>query len=266
MPEPASRVVYTCNFGAYDRLWPVDSSWNCSFVCFTDDANLSSSGWQVRHVSSERGDSPAQLSRMYKLLPHRFLPGCNESLYIDSNVELLRDPCQLFQQYSQQIVYAPAHLERDCAYAEAEVLLASGRLDSTQRDLLRAQVARYAAAGFPRNAGLSENSVLLRRHSGEMEQLMDAWWQEFEQGCCRDQIGLPCALWALQCELGSIRENPRGPQRFFQIHLHRAHADVNPVLRFIRLARLRRWQRWRYKAVAGLSDRLGAFARILRTR
>jgi hypothetical protein len=214
-------------------------------------------------VTADPTESPATLSRRYKILVHRYLAAYEQSLYLDANIQLLQDPAPLFEKYRECPLYAPIHKERGCVYSEADFLKRSGKLNSESLGELCRQLNRYGAAGFPRDLGLTENNVLLRRFGSDLEALMERWWEEFTQGCRRDQVSLPYVLWKAGQTAGELVESPRGRQVFFQIHLHEAQKDAGVLLRCSRLARLRRWQGIHYASIACVSDLFGRYRSLL---
>ena len=53
------------------------------------------------------------------------------------------------------------HPARKCIYKEAEACIA---LKKDAREVIEKQIARYRAEGYPKNAGMFETGVVLRRH------------------------------------------------------------------------------------------------------
>ena len=74
---------------------------------------------------------------------------------------------------------------------EIEDLIAKGMVNATQ---IENQWQRYVEWGFEDNMGISENGLLIRRHNdARVTQLMELWWEEYQNGCLRDQVSLmPC--------------------------------------------------------------------------
>jgi hypothetical protein len=56
------------------------------------------------------------------------------------------------------------------------------------------QWQRYTEWGFKDDIRISENGLLIRRHNEpHVVELMELWWNEYQQGCLRDQVSLmPC--------------------------------------------------------------------------
>lgn len=219
--ERPSRVVYTAVFGGYDAVAPAPCGKgceDCDFVCFTDDAGTRAEGWRLVVVPTG-GEAPALLNRRYKMLPHRHLEAYQQSLYIDGHIRLNRCPSLLFDKYlSEAPIAMPTHLDRQCAYEEAEYCIADGLVPA---DLTRAQMHAYAAQGFPKQFGLTENGIILRRHhEPAVKALMEAWWAEYSNKARRDQLSLPYLLWRASMRVAPIAEGPRRTSRFFTLQPH----------------------------------------------
>ena len=148
--------------------------------------------WQLRPIQrTER--NPRMTARWHKLHPHLLFPDREASLYIDSNVVLRAPVGALFE---RMLAEAPIalfrHPERDCPYAEAEVV-AHHRLDDEV--IVEAQMAYYRAKGFPAGAGLHNSGVLLRRHGDpRMADFLEDWWRQLKVFSHRDQLSLDFML------------------------------------------------------------------------
>lgn len=238
MTMPAKFVVYTAVFGAYDRVSEVDSSWDCDFVCFTDNPDLLPSGWRVVLVDLD-GDSPAQINRRYKMLPHIYFPNYECSLYVDGNIKIVKNPCDLFAKYLDDGVIAiPKHQDRDCAYEEASICIKSGIVSG---QVTARQMGRYAAEGFPKNYGLTENGVIFRRHHDEkVVPVMNRWWDEYRLGGKRDQLSLPYLFWRDGLQVQDVVEGPRISSEYFVIELHAGEMSMPLISRLARIANGRR--------------------------
>lgn len=233
------RVVYTAVFGGYDEVAPVDPTCDCDFICITDSPSQVAPGWTVV-VVDRAGEPPAMANRRYKMLAHRYFAGYDQSLYVDGRVEVRRCPRVLFDRYLGRFAIAiPMHADRDCAFDEAQYCVRDGLLDAAATER---QLAEYAALGFPRNFGLTENNVVLRRHNDpDVVALMEQWWNEYSSKVRRDQISLPFLLWRHGIDVGEIEEGPRRTGRYFRLKPHaRAQASwIKAVIWYITTNRRR---------------------------
>ncbi len=188
------RIVYTSLVGGYDRLHaPRVAEPDIDYVVFSDTPDLPvSAPWQVRPIQRiER--NPRMTARWHKIHPHLLFPGREASLYIDSNVVLQAPVGGLFERVLGEAPIALfRHPERDCPYAEAEVV-AHHRLDDDV--IVEAQMSYYRAKGFPARAGLHNSGVLLRRHSDpRMVDFLEDWWRQLKIFSHRDQLSLDFML------------------------------------------------------------------------
>ena len=234
MKSRSGNVVYTAVFGNYDHVPAVNPEWNCDFICFTDNPDLVSYGWQVEKVQLN-GETPAQANRRYKILPHKYLSNYECSLYVDGNIEIVADPSPLFHKYLDSGVIAiPKHQGRNCAYAESRACIEVGLVnnETTER-----QLARYAADGFPEKFGLTENNIIFRRHHDEnVIAMMASWWEEYCNGGRRDQISLPYLIWKHKIDVLKVVEGVRISTKFFKIDLHAIDKSKSFIRRLVRQA------------------------------
>ncbi|XYJ11579.1 glycosyltransferase domain-containing protein [Telluria sp. B2] len=232
MKSSSRLVVYTAVFGNYDRVAPPNGKWDCDFICFTDNPDLVSDGWQIVNVSLD-GCSPVEVNRLYKMLPHRFLPSYEQSLYVDGNVKILANPNILSRKYlKDNFIAIPKHQDRDCIYEEAKICMEAGRVD---REITECQMQRYANDGFPTKFGMTENGIIFRRHHDQRSvTLMSAWWDEYCNGGKRDQLSLAYLVWKLNVNVQLIEEGPRINTRYFEIALHESDNSKSFLVRLAR--------------------------------
>ncbi|MGE4294074.1 MAG: glycosyltransferase domain-containing protein [Campylobacterales bacterium] len=187
-------VIYTSISGDYDTLYePTGEFRDIDFVCFTDNPNVSSKRWEIRSLPKTI-KNPILASRHPKILPHMYFPDHETSIYIDGNFEPQRSIDELLEKYlADKPILLFRHPRRDCAYKEIEECL---RVAKGNPDILIAQRESYLGAGFPFSFGLYEAGVMVRKHhASKVAEAMEAWWQQFEKFCGRDQVSLPYALW-----------------------------------------------------------------------
>jgi hypothetical protein len=252
------RVVYTAVFGDYDEVARVDPRCGCDFVCFTDNPQLVAPGWRKIAVDRQ-GDPPALSNRRYKMLPHRFFRKYDESLYVDGHVVVQRCPDVLFDRYLGAFGLAlPVHQDRTCAYEEAEYCISDGLVEPLA---VRKQMVEYESIGFPRNFGLTENNVILRRHHDpQIVALMEEWWSEYVHKVRRDQISLPFLLWRSRAQVGEILDGPRLSGKYLKLkpHSSKRRPWLKTVLWYVTTNRRRNpGYRLAYAAYQGFAGLLG---------
>lgn len=211
-------VVYTALFGDYDDLIePKEKFEGCDFICFTDQEHLKSDIWEIRLVK-ECDLPPNMMNRKYKIFPHIFLSEYEWSMYIDSNIAILKNPLELASKYLKKYnMVVPKHFARDCMYEEAKECVILGR---TNYEETIKQMDSYRNDGFPERYGLGENNIILRRHNNEnIVKIMNDWWNEINTHTKRDQLSLAYVLWKNGEKFVFMIESARG-NRFFRMKPH----------------------------------------------
>lgn len=196
--NPLSTVVYTAVTGDYDELRePLAINRNFKYVCFTDNKQLKSGIWEIRYVDC--GDSrKTHKDREFKILPHRFFPEYDTSIWIDASCQILGDLgeyMQIYQKYAD-VLFSP-HFERECVYDEAAACMMFRR--GNKSDIIR-QIRHYSEEGYPIENGLVQGGLIVRNHNVEtVKKIMEFWWSELCTYSYRDQISAPYVFWKQQC-------------------------------------------------------------------
>lgn len=189
------KVIYTCITGDYDVLLdPECSIPGYDFICFTDNPTaIKSNIWQAMQIPSELSKLTNQKKQRYiKINPHKFLQKYDISIYVDANVNILENPNELLQS-CKGVVNIPKHPTRNCIYQE---FLACQRAKKDTIENMKPQIERYEKEGFPKNYGLTQNNIIIRKHNDpECIKLMEAWWEEVKNGSYRDQLSLFYVKW-----------------------------------------------------------------------
>ncbi len=181
-------VVYTAIFNNYDTLKKIKNHKNCDFVCFTDDSNLKSKFYDVRVVEKIHND-PTRNARMYKILPHRFLPEYKYSIWLDASMLTKKgfNPQVMIKENLQDVSLSTfKHPSRTCLYDEFDACIKL-RLDDI--GLMETQRNKYLSEKHPHNNGLLWSGCLLRKHNEkEIIDFDEAWWNELSNYSKRDQL------------------------------------------------------------------------------
>ncbi len=234
-------IVYTCNFGDYESVKePLCIDPNAKYMLFTDNKNLTSENWQVV-VIEEKLDDARRTSRLPKILPHKYLPPHDISIYIDSSLEFKVENVAVMAEQclkdSPLALYE--HYKRNCVYEEIDFVLNSkDRVVATPEKCLL-QIEKYKKIGYPKNNGLYENAFIIRRNNKEVEELNELWWKEYLEGAERDQFVLMYALDRLGLKVNSIsigeqfRKNP-----FVNFYKHAYVPSVQPYENNIELIKI----------------------------
>jgi len=191
------KIVYTAIVGNYDKLIPIRAEYRKGWElrCFVDQVNFKSDIWKIIEVA-RCGLSNLALARKIKILSNSFVRDGDISLWIDASMEVIASLNDYAALFPKEDFVAVSHPDRKCTYDEMDACIVHKRAYPEKIDIQR---KKYLEMGFPRNYGLIESQVLLRKNNPQITALNNLWWQllvEFETW--RDQVTLPLALWKLQ--------------------------------------------------------------------
>ena len=191
--KPQGRVViYTALTGDYDQVHEVlYKEDGVDYLLFTNNPAIKSKTWDVVFLDSDQGD--LVLSREIKMIPHKYLDAKYDiSIYVDANAVIYGELTELTRYLKDNTALAVSqHSVRKNLKEEIEACV---RLKGVNRDEVEKQYARYVQEGFEDNRQLLECGILVRKHKDlKLQELMQAWYQEFRDGIKRDQLSiLPC--------------------------------------------------------------------------
>ena len=194
-------IIYTVITGNYDTIkQPLVVEEGVEYVLFTNNPNIQNAGvWRVVQIPSEQWQGRMErennilLSRKVKMLPHEYLPKeCELSIYVDADMLIKGQLTLLLENLKEDNLFAACrHSYCKSVNEEINDLKAKGMVDVTQ---IENQWQRYVEWGFEDDLGISENGLLIRKHNNQhIQSLMQLWWDEYKNGCLRDQVSLmPC--------------------------------------------------------------------------
>ncbi len=195
--EHKERIaVYTGVFGNYDRyLEPLVKPDNIDYYYISEnkpDVDTKCTWIDSHSIVPTEIESPIKQNRYIKMHPHLIFPNYKYSLYFDANIQIVGDVSELFHDSCYGIA-VPHHWRRDCLYYEAMTVSNYKRVDPN--DVIR-QIRRYIVEGFPLHYGLAELCIIAREHNNpKCIDVMNTWWNEFNNESQRDQLSFPYALW-----------------------------------------------------------------------
>lgn len=214
-----NKVIYTALFGKYDYLEEPEVFDGWDYICFTDQKDLKSSIWDII-VIENNAYQLNELNRLYKWLPHKFLKNYDTSLYIDTNISINKNPDSLVKKYLNESFIAIPYHPSDCIYNESKacVLLGKSNIENTFE-----QMKKYREKGFPQNFGLSENSIIFRKHNdGKVIELMENVFNNFNVNKTkRDQLSLFYEIWKLNFKEYVLMEERIDNSEYFARKTHR---------------------------------------------
>lgn len=194
------KVIYTCITSGYDSLRT--NTKYCEgfdYVCFTDDMNIEHGQWILKPIPEELKDlTPVKRQRLIKINPHKYLSEYDLSIWVDGSISIVGD----INRYLDTIldenisIYIPQHPMRNCIYKEGDTCI---KMKKDTAEHINKQLKRYSSEGFPKEYGLVQSNIIVRKHNYEdCKKVMETWSNELINESHRDQLSFNYALWKNQ--------------------------------------------------------------------
>lgn len=200
-------VVYTAILGGYDDLKePLLKLKNIDYVAFLDKNLNCETQWNIKSIPENIKElkNNTLINRYLKFHPSELFKDYDYAIYIDGNIKVISDLTSMTYSVNKEIgISLHKHQYRDCVYNEIE---ACKLLKKGNYKLLKEQVERYKAEGFPNNYGMLEGTVIVSDlNNDKATNLLNEWWEEFKNSeSLRDQIALPYVLWRNNIKIDDV--------------------------------------------------------------
>lgn len=188
--------------------------------------------WEIE-ILDTKDQSLSLMNRKYKFFPNEYLKQYTFSLYIDANIRLFCSPVSLINRYlSHNLMAMPNHLRRDCIYSEAIQCIKIGKVDEK---LAKKQMLYYKNKNYPKNNGLAEMNIILRKHNEkDVVNVMNDWWNEINTFTQRDQLSFSYVSWKNNLTFSLMNENSRSFNKYFFAECHKNDSPYNKVKIFLK--------------------------------
>ena len=212
--------MYTVLTGGYEDLreQPVAPESELDFVAFTD-FDVESETWDVRRFDPVFPADPRRSQNVVRLLPHKWLPDYDLSIYVDNTRTFKQPPEALLDLLPGSFEFAASPHRRRCV---AEEFHAVARLGFAPAAILREQWAHYRR-WHPEvlERPFFEGSLMVRRHHRPaVIAAMEHWLFHVLRYSARNQLSGQLALdqvglaWhALPCSAHEENEYVGRPDR-----------------------------------------------------
>lgn len=176
-------IIFTSITGGKDNLVEKQETRGADLYAFVDRPKDSKTWKQIQVYDKFKSDR--RNSRVPKLIPHKYFK-TDYSIWLDGNLSLLVPAQTLIDKYLNGYDIAVfKHPIRNCLYKEA-IECAKRRLDDPEAII--EQVKSYEDEGFPKDYGLGENMMIIRRHTKKVEEFNTLWFAEYARYSTRDQL------------------------------------------------------------------------------
>jgi GT2 family glycosyltransferase len=192
----ARIVVYTAIIGSYDSLIlpeTIVDDWD--YVLYTDAEITGEHIFEVRKPPIDQGSARAT-ARYLKTHPDTLFPEYDYCVWLDASILVrgkhLESAIEQCLSNDTLLVGNP-HPHRTCV---TEELTACLRLKKDDAQVMEGQVQRYLQEGMPKNFGMLETGILIRKLGDKaVQRFNEVWWQEISGGSFRDQLSVMYAIW-----------------------------------------------------------------------
>ena len=218
-------VVYTCITNSYDQLntYHVQHNPDIDFICFTDNPTLiyNDNGWIIKPIPQDlQIFSKVKQQRLLKILPHKYLNNYDISIWVDGNIQVRCDieKYLLNINFDKYCFYTRKHPSRNCIYEEGNSVIRY-RKDSVKS--VDSQLSGYKKEGFPKNFGLVETAIIIRKHNDKKCMILDNMWaKELINKSHRDQLSFDYVRWKTGIEIGYFKLNKLNEDNNFRWRKH----------------------------------------------
>jgi hypothetical protein len=190
-------AVVTASIGTNELIVPPHKFDNVDYHAFIDNDN-EVNGWNV-HKYVDFSCDPKYKNRrnakIYKIIPHLFVPGYDYYFWIDSTHVLDSNPLDVIDTYLKNSDVAVfKHPERNCIYEEGEVVK---NIKFDYPNLIDDQLAFYRDMCYPEGNGLYELPVRVQKNTELTQRMGLMWWEQICMFSSRDQISFPFVCYQL---------------------------------------------------------------------
>lgn len=164
-------------------------------------------------LTSDKFVDSVMNAKISKILPHKYFNN-RYTVWIDGNISLKVNPEKLIELLGDADMALFEHPYRECIYDEHKH--AKDRLPENRKQLIDEQVKDYQREGMPRDFGLYECGMIIRRNNKVVEEFNNRWWAEITRYSSRDQMSFPYVLWKMgdRIKVKTIEGNVRNHKWF----------------------------------------------------
>lgn len=166
---------------------------NVRYLLFTDKQNFVAEGWEVVPFDTHEL-SPQLASCLPKILPHRYLPEHEISVFLDLGLTPAETAVTSFARDALQGYDLAAYPQsrHDCTYDEIALSIERAIICSKRGQALALELRR---SNFPKSWGLLNTDLVVRRNSALMRRVNEIWFYRFVNNIGPDAVSLMPVLW-----------------------------------------------------------------------
>ncbi len=201
-------VVFTVNTNNYDRVeWDIDLIKKCKknnipIFYFTDDRNANApKGVLIKLISTDEARNDLKKDRKIKILPHKFLPPHDYSIYLDARIiikpNIIDKMIKYFSLGYDWISFKHRHRTSATIETIIATIYSKMTLISGIKTIAELNKVNYRS----KKTELSENGCIGRKNNAKVQIACEKWASYTRDLKCRDQPSLVIALASIKPEL-----------------------------------------------------------------
>ena len=164
--KKTKKVIYSIIIDDYDEIPTFSKKKDYNYFLFTDK-NYKNTNWTIISISNlieKMNISKVKMTRYIKLFPHLFFKDYELSIYLDATFIIIGDLNELLLKALNPSfdLYLIQHPKRNKVFREFKAVLKLKKENKAIVNLIR---KRYIKEKFPDNLGVTENSIIIRRHN-----------------------------------------------------------------------------------------------------
>lgn len=213
-------AVYTCITGGLEPLILDQNFRGADYYLYSDERPVTLGQWKYRK-STDLFHDPRRNARYHKLLSHLMFPDYDYTVWIDGSMQLKITAQKLVDELGSKDIMAFKHTDRSCVYEEGKVCR-EYKLDYA--DTIDKHLERLAEDGYPKDNGLSETKIVVRKNNDKVCKFNELWFYMLATGSLRCQLSFDYAVWKTKAKLKRLTSYKDLPEWFtYTKHVRRTY-------------------------------------------
>lgn len=186
-------VIYTSIIGGYDT--PIDDFQKKDgyrYVLISDKPMQTKSWENIIYNLEGINLSNAKKQRYIKLHPFIFFENDTLTVYIDGNLPVNDKLYEYIDKNKDYDITFKQHPCQKCVYQECNAVVQCRKDSAENVNKIR---ERYQKEQMPKNFGMIEANIIIRKCKEWVKEFMSKWWKEIQDNSHRDQLSLPYVIW-----------------------------------------------------------------------
>ena len=132
------------------------------------------------------------MQRYIKLHPYTFFDKDTLTVWIDGNLPINDKLYEYIKANEGYDLTFKKHLCNKCIYQECDLVIKCKK--DTPENVNRIR-KRYQQENVPKNLGMVETNIIIRKDKEWVRKLMEEWWKEIKANSHRDQLSVMYVVW-----------------------------------------------------------------------